>query len=158
MANERPQMAPMANRADEARLAPSALDETAVKELVEIIHLLASAKDAMSDDMVVRLARTASEGMTLLDRLTRNEGLVRLLQVLDRPESQYLLISLADALGKMARDLARVPPARGGVGGIMRLARDPGAQEGLRALSMLGKYWNEALRELHRTGGRAKKP
>jgi hypothetical protein len=90
--------------------------------------------------------------MTLLDRLLRNEGLRRLLQVLDRPESQFLLVSLADAIGKMSRELATIPPAQGGISGIWRVAREPGTQEGLRALSMLGKYWNEALRDLHRRG------
>ena len=138
--NETPQVPPM-------------LDQAAINSLVEMINLLASAKDAMSDEIVTRLARTASEGMTLLDRLTRNEGLMRLLQVLDRPESQYLLISLADALAKMSRELAAAPPAKGGILGLLRLAREPGTQEGVRALSLLGKYWNDSLRELHRRGG-----
>ena len=138
--NETPQVPPM-------------LDQAAINSLVEMINLLASAKDAMSDEIVTRLARTASEGMTLLDRLTRNEGLMRLLQVLDRPESQYLLISLADALAKMSRELAAAPPAKGGILGLLQLAREPGTQEGVRALSLLGKYWNDSLRELHRRGG-----
>jgi len=138
--NETPQVPPM-------------LDQAAVDSLVEMINLLASAKDAMSDEIVTRLARTASEGITLLDRLTRNEGLMRLLQVLDRPESQYLLISLADALAKMSRELAAAPPAKGGILGLLRLAREPGTQEGVRALSLLGQYWNDSLRELHRRGG-----
>ena len=138
---------------NETPQAPLMLDRAAVDSLVEMINLLASAKDAMSDEIVTRLARTASEGITLLDRLTRNEGLMRLLQVLDRPESQYLLISLADALAKMSRELAAAPPAKGGILGLLRLAREPGTQEGVRALSLLGKYWNDSLRELHRRGG-----
>jgi uncharacterized protein YjgD (DUF1641 family) len=139
-ANETPQVPPM-------------LDQAAVNSLVEMINLLESAKDAMSDEIVTRLARTASEGVTLLDRLTRNEGLMRLLQVLDRPESQYLLLSLADSLAKMSRELAAAPPAKGGILGLLQLAREPGTQEGVRALSLLGKYWNDSLRELHRHGG-----
>ena len=139
-ANETPQVTP-------------ALDEAYVSSLVEMLNLLASAKDAMSDEIVTRLARTASEGMTLLDRLTRNEGVMRLLQVLDRPESQYLLISLADALAKMSRELATAPPAKGGILGLVQLARTPGTQEGVRALSLLGQYWNDSLRELHHRGG-----
>jgi hypothetical protein len=152
MANEKPQVSAMVNEADETSQRVPALDEAAVNDLVEMINFLASAKDAMSDDMVTRIARTASESMTLLDRLLRNEGLLRLLQVLDRPESQFLLVSLADAIGKMSRELATIPPAKGGISGIWRVAQEPGTQEGLRALSMLGKYWNEALRDLHRRG------
>lgn len=132
---------------------PPTLDAAAVNSLIEMLNLLASAKDAMSDEIVTRLARTVSEGLTLLDRITRNEGVMRLLQVLDRPESRYLLISLADALAKMSRELAAAPPAKGGVLGLLRLAREPGTQEGMRALSLLGQYWNDSLRELHRRGG-----
>lgn len=121
--------------------------------LAELATLVAAAQDALSDDMVTRLASAFSEGITLLDRVTRNEGLMRLLQVLDRSESQYLLMSLADAIGKMSRELATAPPAKGGLLGIMRLASEPGTQEGLRALSLLGQYWNNSLRELHRRGG-----
>lgn len=139
--------------ANETPQVPPALDAASLSSLVEILHLMASAKDAMSDEIVTRLARTVSEGMTLLDRLTRNEGVMRLLQVLDRPESQYLLISLADALAKMSRELATAPPAKGGILGLVQLARTPGTQEGVRALSLLGQYWNDSLRDLHRRGG-----
>lgn len=139
--------------ANETPQIPPALNEAAVRDLVEIINLLASARDAMSDAMVTRLVRTVSEGVALLDRLTRNEGFMRLLQVLDRQESQYLLMSLATGLGRMSRELAAAPPARGGIGGLLRLAREPGTQEGIRALSLLGQYWNDSLRELHRRGG-----
>jgi len=140
-ANEKPQVP------------PAALDAASVESVVEMINFVASAKDAMSDEIVTRLARTMSEGMTLLDRLTRNEGVIRMLQVLDRPETQYLLISLADALAKMSRDLATAPPAKGGILGLVQLARTPGTQEGVRALSLLGQYWNDSLRELHHRGG-----
>jgi len=139
--------------ANETPQVPAMLDEASIKSLVEMINFAASAKDAMSDEIVTRLARTASEGMAMLDRLTRNEGVMQLLQVLERPETQFLLTSLADALGRMSRELATAPPARGGLFGIMQLARQPGTQEGLRAMSLLGKYWNEGLRELHRRGG-----
>ena len=115
--NETPQVPPM-------------LDQAAINSLVEMINLLASAKDAMSDEIVTRLARTASEGMTLLDRLTRNEGLMRLLQVLDRPESQYLLISLADALAKMSRELAAAPPAKGASSACCSWPASPAPRKG----------------------------
>jgi len=124
-----------------------------LEQLSELATLVTSARDAMSDEIVTRLASALSEGITLLDRLTRNEGLMRLLQVLDRPESQHLLLSLSEALGAMSRDIATAPPAKGGLVGLLRLAREPGTQEGLRSLSLLGQYWSESLRELHRRGG-----
>jgi hypothetical protein len=140
--------------ADQTPKVPPALDEATVNSLVELVNLLAAARDAMSDEMVIRLARTLSETMALLDRLTRNEGLMRLLQVLDRPEMQYHLMSFSDAVSAMSRDLATAPPAKGGIIGLIRLALQPGTQEGLRSLSLLGQYWGDNLRELHRRGGR----
>jgi hypothetical protein len=139
--------------ANETPQVPPTLNEAAVRDLVEMINLMASGRDAMSDAMVTRLVRAVSEGIALLDRLTRNEGFMRLLQVLDRQESQYLLMSFAAGLGQMSRELATAPPATGGIGGLLRLAREPGTQEGIRALSLLGRYWNDSLRELHRRGG-----
>lgn len=150
------QQASAKNEPEEAGAGESALsqlDEAAVKELVEVLHFVSAAKDAMSDDMVERLAGMASESIVVLDRLTRNEGVLRLLGVLNRPESQYLLMSLADAIDKMSREVSEMPPAKGGVRSLWQIAREPGTQEGLRAVSLLGKYWNEALRDLHRKGG-----
>lgn len=124
-----------------------------IERLSDLASLVAAAQDALTDDMVTRLASAFSEGITLLDRLTRNEGLMRLLQVLDRPETQHLMISLSEALGKMSKEIATAPPAKGGVVSLYQLACNPGTQEGLRSLSILGEYWSESLRELHRRGG-----
>jgi hypothetical protein len=123
-----------------------------LEQLADLALLVASARDAMSDEMIARLARSFSEGVALLDRLTRNEGLMRLLQVLDRPEAQYLLLGFSKALGQMSREVAITAPAPGGIAGIWRLAREPGAQEALRSLSVLGQYWSESMRELERQG------
>ncbi len=125
-----------------------------IEQLSELATLVASARDAMSDEIVTRLSRVFSEGISLLDRLTRNEGLMKLLEVLDRPESQHLLIGLSNAIGKMSRDMAVAPPARGGMGELLKIMREPGTQEGLRSISVLGKYWSESLRDLHRRGAR----
>jgi uncharacterized protein YjgD (DUF1641 family) len=124
-----------------------------IEQLSELATLVASARDAMSDEIVTRVAGAFSEGITLLDRLTRNKGLMRLLQVLDRPEIQYLLISMADAISAMSRELAKSPPAKGGLVNLLMLASQPGTQEGLRSLSLLGQHWSANLRELHRRGG-----
>ncbi|MBT2968973.1 MAG: hypothetical protein B6D72_00260 [gamma proteobacterium symbiont of Ctena orbiculata] len=125
-----------------------------LEQLSELATLVLSARDALSDDIVSRVAQALSEGITLLDRLTRNEGLMRLLQVLDTPESQHLLLGLSTALSKMSRDIAISPPSKGGLAGVVKLAMEPGTQEGLRSLSLLGKYWSDSMRELHRTGGK----
>jgi len=136
-----------------ASLMETTVSENDLQRIAELASLVAAAQDALTDDMVSRLASAFSEGITLLDRLTRNEGLMRLLQILDTPEVQHLLISLSHGLTKMSREFATTPPTKGGLMCILRLASDPGTQEGLRSLSLLGKYMNESMRELHRKGG-----
>lgn len=127
-------------------------DDT-LEGLAELGTIIAAAKDAMTDDMVSRLAGAFSEGIILLDRLTRNEGLVHLLQELDRPENQQFLISLSNAFTKASREIAAAPPAKGGVMQLLKLARDPGTQEGLRLASLIGEQLSEGMRDIHHRGG-----
>jgi hypothetical protein len=121
-------------------------------QLAELATLVTAARDAMSDDIVTRLAGAMSEGITLLDRLTRNEGLVYLLQELDRPENQRFLISMANAFTEASRELAITPQARGGLACALRLVRDPGVLEGLRLVSLVGARLSKSMREMHRHG------
>ncbi len=130
----------------------TAVSERDLERIAEMATLFAAAQDALTDDMVSRLAGSFSEGITLLDRLTRNEGLIKLLHILDKPEMQHLLISLSHGLTKMSREFATTPPSTGGLVSLLKLATDPGTQEGLRSLSLLGKYMDESMRELHRKG------
>lgn len=129
------------------------LDRNDIEGLVEIANLVSAARDAMSDEIVTRIAGTMSEGLTLLDRLTRNEGLMRLLQVLDKPESQNLLIALSEAIHATSQEISAAPPATGGLGCMVRVAKDPGTQEGIRLLSLIGKHMSHSLREQHHNGG-----
>lgn len=141
---ETPVAAATANASDIAR---------DLEQLSELATLVTSARDAMSDEIVTRLSSAFNEGITLLDRLTRNEGLMRLLQVLDHPESQHLLIGLAEALRVTSRDMAITTPAKGGLVELWRAAFHPATQEGIRLLSMLGQHLSDSLREQHRRGG-----
>jgi hypothetical protein len=129
------------------------ITEDDIKRIAELASIWAAAQDALTDDMVSRMASAFSEGIVLLDRLTRNEGLMRLLQVLDHPDVQCHMVSLANSVHEITRDIATAPPSKGGLGGIIKLAMEPGTQEGLRAVSIIGKYWGEGLRELHHRGG-----
>lgn len=130
-----------------------AMSNDDLQRLVEFAQLVTAARDAMSDDIVSRLAGAFSEGMTLLDRMTRNEGLMRLLQVLDRRESQNFLIALADAIHESSQEISASPPAAGGLGCTVRVVRDPGTLEGLRLLSLIGKHLSHSLRQQHHLGG-----
>lgn len=132
---------------------PGTISENDLQRIAELASIIAAAQDALTDDMIVRMASALSEGIVLLDRITRNEGLMRLMQILDHPDVQCHLISLADSMHKITRDMATAPPSKGGLTGILKLATEPGAQEGLRAMAIIGKHWGDGLRELHRKGG-----
>ncbi|SDX64458.1 DUF1641 domain-containing protein [Thiocapsa roseopersicina] len=128
---------------------PSAGD---LHQLAELATLVNAARDAISDDIVSRAASAFSEGITLLDRLTRNEGLVHLLGELDHAENQQFLICLSNAFTQASRDLATVAPSPGGIGGLLRLMSDPGVQEGLRLVSLVAAHLSDGMREMHRRG------
>lgn len=123
-----------------------------LQRLVEFAQLVTSAQDAMSDDIVNRLASALSEGITLLDRLTRNEGFTHLLRELDRPENQRFLVCLSNAFTHASRELASAPPASGGIVGLIKLMSDPGVQEGLRLVSVIAARMAKSLRDIHRKG------
>lgn len=129
------------------------VSEKDLQRIAEVVSIFAAAQDALTDDMIARMAGALSEGITLLDRLTRNEDLMRLLRMLDHPDVQCHLVSLANSVQGINRDLATAPPLNGGIGGMIKLISDPGTQEGLRIMSIIGKHWGEGLRELHRAGG-----
>ena len=137
--------------ANETPQIPPTLDEATVNSIVEMINLLAAARDAMSDEIVTRLARTVSEGMTLLDRLTRNKGLMRMLEALESPQGQQLLIGLSEAFRVSNQDIATTVPAKGGLGGLLSVARQPGTQEGMRILAIVGQHLSSSLREGRKT-------
>lgn len=137
----------------ETETPPNPMATEDLQRLVEFAQLVTAGRDAMSDEIVTRLAGAMSEGLTLLDRLTRNEGLMHLLKVLDRQETQYLLVALSDAIHAASQEIPAAPPATGGLACMMRVARDPGTQEGLRLLSVFGKHLSHSMREQHRHGG-----
>jgi len=131
---------------------PDAMNDNNLEGLTELATLVAAAQDALTDDMVTRLASAFSEGLTLLDRLTRNEGVVHLLRELDRPENQRFLISLSNAFTSASQEISSAPPSRGGVIGLCRLGCNPGTQEGLRLVSLIGEHLSDSMREMHRHG------
>ncbi len=88
--------------------------------------------------MVSRLARVMNEGMVLIDRLTRADGFMKLIRLLERPEIGETLATLLEALGE-AHGCVQEAPAKGGLGGAIRLMSDPGTQNALRLMAEIGK-------------------
>lgn len=126
-----------------------------LERLAKLARLYSSAEDALTDDMVNRLAETAAEGLSLLDRLNRG-GAGRLVEMLARMEAAGSLKRIADTLPKLLDRLemldsvlhafegagattAQEPKSSGGVGGLWGLMREPDNQDALRYLIDVGK-------------------
>ncbi len=123
--------------------------------LTRLVRLYSSAEDALTDDMINRLAVTAAEGLSLLDRLNRG-GAGRLVEMLASMEASGSLKRIADTLPKLLERMdmldrmlhaiegagtkaAQAPKSSGGVGGLWSLMRDPDNQDALRYLIEVGK-------------------
>jgi hypothetical protein len=123
--------------------------------MTRLARLYASAEDALTDEMIGRLAETAAEGISLLDRLNRG-GAGRLVEMLAHMEASGSLQRIADTLPRLVDRLetlervvhafeaagaaaAKAPKSAGGVGGLWGLMRDPDNQDALRYLIEVGK-------------------
>ena len=94
-----------------------------LERLVALARVAGAVGDAMSDDIVTRLAGTAADALVLIDRVTRS-GLAE------------RLVTAVEAAAARERGLPR--PA-GGLGGLWQLLRDPETQAALRfGLGVLG--------------------
>jgi uncharacterized protein YjgD (DUF1641 family) len=137
-----PALAEMVNNGDLDRLA-------------KLARVYGSAEDALTDEMVGRLAETLAESMSLLDRLNRG-GAGRLVELLARLEASGSLQRVAETLprlidrmemlegmlaafDKAAEETATAPRPAGGFGGLWSMLRDPDNQDALRYLINIGK-------------------
>jgi len=111
-----------------------------LERLVALARTYGAAQDAMTDEMVSRLAETVAESISIVDRLNR-AGLDRLVGVLER--LVLLLESTMGALDAAKRDVTTQPAVGGGLGGLWQLLRDPEAQESLRFLMAFAKEFRK---------------
>ena len=114
-------------------------------KLVELSSAISSAQDAMTDDIVTRLAAAIGEGMILMDRLTRNQGLMSLMQALNEPAMQETLERLGNALGASPDDQKNQDAHRvGGYSGLIRMLKDPDVQRAIYQMAGLLNKINNA--------------
>lgn len=91
----------------------------------EIERVIISAGDALSDDIVARLGTLINDLLTIADKATRNECLMKALD------------ALSDS--KLMDD---VKPSRGGIGGMIKVMSDPDVQYALQYMGKLMKEVN----------------
>lgn len=131
-----PALAEMVNNGDLERLS----------QLARVYH---AAQDALTDEMVGRLAETLGEGMSLLDRVNRS-GFWRLVEVMERLESTGALERIASSLPQLLERLDMVAglltcvesaakktqtqPVSGGIGSLWHMMTD---EKTMRSLQFL---------------------
>jgi uncharacterized protein YjgD (DUF1641 family) len=131
-----PALAEMVNNGDLERLA----------QLARVYH---AAQDALTDEMIGRLAETFGEGMSLLDRLNRS-GVWRLVEVLEHLESTGALERIANTLPQLLERLdmvgglltcvedaagkSKAQPVSGGIGSLWHMMTD---EKSIRSLQFL---------------------
>ncbi len=124
--------------------------------IVDLARVVSSAQDAMTDDMVDRLAMTFSQGICMLDRMCRYGGIDRMINLLEGLEASGSLEKLANtlpplldrlehvegvlnALEQASSEMERGQPAPGGLGGMWQMIRDKDNQEVMRYMFTVGK-------------------
>ena len=114
-----------------------------LERLVALARTYGAAQDAMTDEMVARLAETAAESLSLIDRMNR-AGLDRLIGSIER--LAVMLERTMGALDAASRELSTQPAAGGGFGGLWQLMRQPENQETLRFMLAFGRAFRNAGR------------
>lgn len=146
------------NRAGLARALPALTQLVNNGDLERLSHLArvySSAQDALTDEMVSRLAETMGNGLSLLDRFSRGgaDNVVRMLESLQASgalerlstmlpqliERLSMVQDLLQAVDDAAAASRAARPSPGGVGGLWQMLRDPEAQDTLRFLLAVGK-------------------
>ncbi len=133
------------NRSGAVRALPALAQLVANGDLERLVHLArtyGAAQDAVTDEMVSRLAETLAESLSLIDRVNR-AGLDRLVGNIER--LGIVLESTMNALEAAKRDTAKAP-ASGGIGGLWRLMSDAETQESLRFLLAFAHEFRKGIR------------
>jgi len=131
-----PPLAEMVNNGDLERLT----------QLARVYH---AAQDALTDEMIGRLAETFGEGMSLLDRVNRS-GFWRLVEVMERLESTGALERIANSLPQLLERLdmvagllgcmesaasqSKAQPVSGGIGSLWHIMTN---EKSVRSLQFL---------------------
>lgn len=110
------------------------------ERVISLARLIAAAEDSLSDDMVSRLTTVISEGLSVLDRLTRNGALERVLQLLLQPAVQDVLVRFGEALANANQEFDSLPHPKGGIAGLWKIGTDPGNQEAIQFMGLFGKH------------------
>ena len=115
--------------------------------LVQLARVLGSAQDALSDDIIARLAAVFSDGLGLVDQLTRRGTLDRILDLLEQPGTEKLLTNLTQALDETEQEAKHISDSKGGLTGIIKLLSSGEVQDSIRYVALViknfHKHWSQ---------------
>jgi Asp-tRNA(Asn)/Glu-tRNA(Gln) amidotransferase C subunit len=129
-----------------------------LERLVQLARVYHAAQDALTDEMIGRLAETFGETMSLLDRVNRS-GMWRLVDALERLEDSGSLARIAENLPKLLEQLdmvtgllscleeasskAQGAKVGGGFGNLWRLITDEKTVRSLQFLQIAAEQVQE---------------
>ncbi len=104
-----------------------------LERVVNLVRVLGSAGDALSDDIVGRLSEMVSQLLCIADRISRNENLHKLLDLLEREHMVDMLASMAEAAA--SAKASHEVQSSGGIGGLLKTVKDPEVQQALQFMT-----------------------
>lgn len=129
-----------------------------LRRVADLARLVGAAEDAVTDDMVGRLAEMAGEAISVVDRLNRS-GVGRLVEVLEKLDASGGLDILAETLPKATEQLSlladmsvclehaieevKTKPSSGGIFGLLGTLRDKDNQDFIRFVLGFGRRLKE---------------
>jgi len=129
-----------------------------LERLSQLARVYHAAQDALTDEMVGRLAETVGDGLSLLDRVNRS-GFWRLVEVMERLEStgalERIAISLPQLLERLdmvsgmlsclenAAKSSKAQPAKGGIGSLWHIMTDEKTVNSLQFLLNMSEQMQE---------------
>ncbi len=104
-----------------------------LERAANLVRVLGAAGDAMSDDIVGRLGEMANSLMIIADRISRNENINKLLDLLERDYMIDMLTSMCEAAAsaKASHDTQ----SSGGIMGLLKTMKDPEVQQALQFMA-----------------------
>ena len=133
--------------------------------LMRLARLMGAAEDALTDDLVTRLAGLASHAMTIVDHVTRADdgryariwervderltptlvdralkALPVLLDLFEGVTASGVLADFVEGFERLQGELAKAPRPGGGLGGLWALLKDADNQRVLQALLIYGRH------------------
>ncbi len=104
-----------------------------LERAANLVRVLGAAGDAMSDDIVSRLGEMVNALMIIADRISRNENLHKLLDLLERDYMVDMLTSMCEAAA--SAKASHEVQSTGGIMGLLKTMKDPEVQQALKFMS-----------------------